>query len=368
MKILSLTVMQCLLPLKKHHPRATILLDGREVGTAGPHTQHQVACQCSVTRALRNALCQQLFVPPEQQTDSSGDLNDMMLLLSTAVSAVRQRHHVNTEDKGHKRKGNKHASVTELFWSMTVGDERADPRKLLYSVGPKKVCRDCYLAAADLLQRPKLDRPCKVWVEGQRDYMTRDRGSSPSKKSLKEISTSKWYGKKLPAAFGWLVQHCQAETGEDVQGSTDGKLHLCGTTLKNLHEDYNKWLLEKGQQHMQCSGACFNAAYHQMNSMHDQPTLTIDKWSFHAECATCVALKVLKRRAAASKDAEMVALRNAQLEHHKSQARNERLTYAWRISRGLHFKFSISICMDGYDVRKGCGPALHCKLTMQSLG
>ena len=161
------------------------------------------------------------------------------------------------------RLGNKQAAVTELLWSLTWSDRRTDPRKLLYPVGSRTVCRDCYLAAADMLQRPKLDRPTQTWVLGQRDYMCKERGSSPSKKSQKESSArsqSGWYGKKLPAAFGWLVQHCQAETGEDVQGSTDGKLHVCGTTLKALHGEYHKWNMEKGRQHLNCSHQCFNAA------------------------------------------------------------------------------------------------------------
>ena len=98
-----------------------------------------------------------------------------------------------------------------------------------------------------------------------------------------------------------------------------------------------------------------------MNALKDQPTLQIDKWSFHAECATCVAMKVLIRRATSSKNTTEIKLREAQLEWHKGQARNERLTYAWRISGGLHFKYSISICMDGYDNRKSSGPALYTK-------
>ena len=54
---------------------------------------------------------------------------------------------------------------------------------------------------------------------------------------------------------------------------------------------------------------CFNSAFHEMNRLTDKPTLQLDKWSFHADCACCVALKVLKQRAIAAKDAMLVQLR-----------------------------------------------------------
>jgi len=158
------------------------------------------------------------------------------------------------------------------------------------------------------------------------------------------------------------VQFCQAETGEDVQhGTTDGKLHLVATTRIQLKKQYDEHLVKRQRTDLTCSQAYFDVALREMNALPEYPFLQFDSWSFHAECATCVAIKVLKRRAYAAKDVPQIKLREAQLEHHKAQARNERLTYAWRISRGLSFQYSISICMDGYDNRKSSGPALYTK-------
>ena len=142
------------------------------------------------------------------------------------------------------------------------------------------------------------------------------------------------------------MQFCQLESGNDVQhGTTDTKLHIVATTRKDIKKEYDEYLVTKRRPGLTCSQSCFNNALKDMNSLAEHPTLQIDKWSFHAECATCVAIKVLIRRAMKSKDSTEIKLREAQLEWHKGQARNERLTYAWRISRGLFFKFCISICI-----------------------
>jgi len=294
------------------------------------------------------------------------DQPDRAGVLKTDIARVRQRHHFNMADAGHRRAGNKCAVVTQLLWELTSGDEAVKVGSLQFKVGSRNVCQWCYMAAAGMLQQPGLARPTKRWMEGQTDYSRKERDSSPTKRQGQQlgISTLKtlWWGQKFRAAFAWIVQFCQVETGEDVQhGTTDLKVHIVGTTRIALKKQYDDWLAEKGRLGLICSQACFDSALREMNRLPEHPTLQMDRWSFHAECATCVAIKVLKRRAIASGDRVQIKLREAQLEHHKGQARNERLTYAWRIARGLHFKFCISICMDGYDNRKSSGPALYTK-------
>lgn len=292
---------------------------------------------------------------------------DAKTVLLTDIARVRQQHNLNVNDRGQRRLGNKTAVVSQLLWELTSGNKAVtDVGKLQFKLGQRPVCKWCYMAAAGMLQQPGMTRPCKSWADGQKCYYNQERGASPVKQMRdgpgKPCVKNEWFGQKYKSAFGWIVQFCQLESGNDVQhGTTDTKLHIVATTRKDIKKQYDAYLVEKRRPGLICSQACFNNALREMNALKDQPTLQIDKWSFHAECATCVAMKVLIRRATSSKNTAEIKLREAQLEWHKGQARNERLTYAWRISRGLHFKYSISICMDGYDNRKSSGPALYTK-------
>ena len=289
---------------------------------------------------------------------------DAKNILLTDIARVRQLHNLNVNAKGKRRLGNKTAVVSQLLWELTGGDKAVtDVGKLQFKLGQRPVCKWCYMAAAGMLQQPGMTRPSKSWADGQKCYYQQERGASPVKKMGDgPCLKNEFWGQKYRSAFGWIVQFCQLESGNDVQhGTTDTKLHIVATTRKDIKKEYDEYLVTKRRPGLTCSQSCFNNALKDMNSLAEHPTLQIDKWSFHAECATCVAIKVLIRRAMKSKDSTEIKLREAQLEWHKGQARNERLTYAWRISRGLFFKFCISICMDGYDNRKSSGPALYTK-------
>lgn len=302
--------------------------------------------------------CEGIYVqdPTERQHE------DEVQMLSAAIVHIRTHHHINIGVNGSKRHTNKQAKVTALLWDLS-GGTRTPPSKLTYNVGQRRVCSWCYCAAAGLLQEPRLERKGCTWIKGVKDYLHKEQGSSPSKQTREAVRPiTSTYGMKFCTVFAWWCEYVQDHSANDVQhGTTDDTYHVSGTTYKELREEYAEHLAGRGCSHLLCSQTYFNQALHEMNATEGAPTLKIDPWKYHAECATCVALKILRRRAAKSGDTKVVEFRKVQLEAHKKVARKERWMYAWRIARGVTLTYAFSIAMDGYDSKKSAGPAIQSK-------
>ena len=153
----------------------------------------------------------------------------------------------------------------------------------------------------------------------------------------------------------WLHTFCDPESGNVQHRTDDEKDHIQGWCGLDLYKEYKA-------QHEGCAGkrSTFYAAIAaaKKDKLCD---IRFDKWNAQAECAECLALKVLKARA---RTPDIQEFHQQELDLHNHIARSERLAYGCNISVGCSMPFGNriwSLAGDAISTHTTSGPSCHAK-------
>ena len=288
-----------------------------------------------------------------------------------------------------KAVGNKSQAVADYMMSMTpTKTSRIPVPEMPWRVGCRRVCAYCWCAATGFLMENRgssnVSRFKESFEIAKRAYYCEPTGGAtaamcnrfgeaecnaaaypdvvhvPRKHNAVQIGICKGPARLLRRkehAECWLNAFCNPEEG-NVQHRTDNTQdHVQGYCAEDLWQKYRI-------SHPRCNGGAGRSTFYTAIIAAKKDGLCdikFDKWSAQAECAECLALKIMKGRA---KTAEHKEYYQQELDLHNFIARADRLAYGCNCSLaetkplGKHLW---SFAQDAISTHTTSGPACHAK-------
>ena len=250
-------------------------------------------------------------------------------------------------------------AILDELWEHTP--DRCTPinvTEMDWRVGTQRVCHWCWAAAAGLLCEGSSHRKKSAWEIALAAY-NKEKVVLPASNRSSTEGKSGNTGTKMGTAIAWINEHCQGEQGWTQQTTVDDAEHLQGITKVKLYKEMNQELgMRSGKSdHRAMCYAWFTKAVKKVNELakagvEGMVEIKFDPWCTQGECAVCVALKVLRRRAMAKGDEKEKRWCEKVLETHNLVARLERLCYHIRIERAVVRHKTWGFAVDGYCCRK----------------
>ena len=251
-------------------------------------------------------------------------------------------------------------AILDELWQHTPDRKTPIPvSAMAWMVGLQRVCHWCWAAAAGLVCEGSSRRKSHAWEVALSAY-NKSKVVPPTAKPKGDANgLSGQSESKMGKAVAWINEHCQGEQGWTQQTTVDDAEHLQGVTKVRLYKEMNEELgMRVGlADHKAMCYAWFTKAIQKVNALakagiEGMVEIKFDPWCTQGECAVCVALKVLRRRAMANGDENEKKWCEKLLETHNLVARLERLCYHICIERAVVRQKTWGFAIDGYCTRK----------------